>query len=489
MWPVSDVWPQVTIGGQWYTFASRELFYAVEEFSRMQIHFHGATRTVTGTLHEIRAAGKVLLLDCGLFQGPRDEARRINTTFDFDVRTVACVILSHAHTDHCGNLPNLVKQGYRGPIWCTPATAAVAALMLLDSAKIQEENADYLNQKTVKTWQGKVAPLYTREDAEQTIRQFRTLDYCKPLDLGGVTVELRDAGHTLGSAAVCLTEAATGKVLVFTADVGRPGAPILNDPDPFTRADALISECTYGGKTHAPVSTIPGFLADVINQTVKRGGVLMIPAFALGRTQTMVQQIHELRDQKKIPGWLTVYVDSPLATRITEVHRHFSSLLDEETMALLKPFDFPNLTYVSTVQQSMALNTRRDPFIIMAGSGMCESGRILHHLKHHIGDPNSTVLLPGYQAVNTLGRRIQDRLEWVPILGDRIPLRCRVEMLDGLSAHADGGELLAYTRPLKNAATYLVHGEVPSAEAHQKTLQGAGFAKVTIPSRGDVAEV
>lgn len=455
----------------------------------MQIDFHGATRTVTGTLHEIRAAGKVFLLDCGLFQGPREEARRINSTFDFPAASVSAVILSHAHTDHCGNLPNLVKQGYKGPIWCTPATAAISALMLLDSAKIQEENADYLNQKTVKSWQGKVLPLYTREDAEATIRLFRTLDYRKPLDLGGVTVELRDAGHTLGSAAVSLTETATGKVLVFTGDVGRPGAPILNDPDPFTHADALISECTYGGKTHAPLSTIPTFLADVINKTVQRGGVLMIPAFALGRTQTMLQQIHELRDQKLIPGWLPVYVDSPLATRITDVHRRFSSLFDKETLALLEPFDFPNLTYIASVDQSMALNRRHDPFVVLAGSGMCESGRILHHLKHHISDPKCTVLLPGYQAVNTLGRRIQDRLDWVPILGDRIALRCQVETLDGLSAHADGGELLAYSRPLKNVPTYLVHGEVPSAEAHQKTLLGAGFGRVTIASRGDVAEV
>jgi metallo-beta-lactamase family protein len=458
----------------------------------MQIHFHGATRTVTGSLHEIRAGGKTILLDCGLFQGPREEAARINTTFDFDIRTVDAVILSHGHTDHCGNLPNLVKQGYRGPIWCTPATAAVSTLMLLDSAKIQEENADYLNQKTVKTWPGKIAPLYTREDAERTIGQFRTLEYRKPLDLGGVTVELRDAGHTLGSAAVCLTETAlggVGKVLVFTADVGRPNSPILRDPDPFTRADAVISECTYGGRTHGPVSQVPVQLAAVINDTVKRGGLLMVPAFALGRTQSMLEEIHILRDKKIIPGWLAVYVDSPLATRLTEVHRQFASLFDAQTLEMLKPFDFPNLTYVATIDQSRALNERNDPFIVIAGSGMCESGRILYHLKHHIADPRNTVLLPGFQGEGTLGRKIQDRMEWVPILGDSIPLRCRVETLDGLSAHADGAELVAYTMPLKAAAVYLVHGEVPAAEAHQKALRAAGFGKVTIASRGDVVEV
>ncbi len=455
----------------------------------MQIHFHGATRTVTGSLHEVIAGGKRLLLDCGLFQGPRELANRINKTFDFDVHSVDSVILSHGHQDHCGNLPNLVKQGYRGPIWCTPATAAVSALMLMDSAKIQQENADYLNQKAARAGLEKIEPLYTVEDAQRTIALFRPIEYRQPRDVGGATVEMRDAGHTLGSAAVSLTENGTGKVLVFTGDVGRPHSPILREPDPFTHADAVISECTYGGKTHAPMAEIPGQLAAIINDTIQRGGVLMIPAFALGRTQAMVLEIHELRDQKKIPNWLSMYVDSPLATRLTDVHRHFPSLFDEETLAILKPFDFPNLFYTASVQESMALNQRHDPFVVIAGSGMCESGRILHHLKHHVADPRCTVLLPGFQAANTLGRKIQDRLDWVPILGERIPLRCRVETLHGLSAHADGSELLAYTKPLSQAPVYLVHGEVPQAEAHQKALLAAGFGRVTIATRGDVVEV
>jgi metallo-beta-lactamase family protein len=455
----------------------------------MQIHFHGATRMVTGSLHEIRAGGKVIVLDCGLFQGPRQEAERYNKTFDLDVPKIDAVILSHAHTDHCGNLPNLVKHGYRGPIWCTPATAAITTFMLLDSAKIQEENAAYLNQKTVKTWQGKIEPLYTVEDAQRTIRQFQKLPYHKPLDLGGVTVELHDAGHTLVSAAMRVTETTTGKTLVFSGDVGRPHAPILRDPDPFTRTDVLISECTYGGRIHSPVNLVPGHLAAVINDTVKRGGVLMVPAFALGRTQTMLQQISELRNTGKIPGWLSVFVDSPLATKLTEVHRQHSDLFDDETLEMIRPFDFPNLFYTASVQESMELNSRRGSFIVMAGSGMCESGRILHHLKHHIADPRSTVLLPGFQGVGTLGRKIQERWESVPILGDRIPLRCKVETLDGLSAHADEPELLAYTQPLKGAVVYLVHGEVPQAEAHQKSLQAAGFQTVVIANRGDVVEV
>jgi metallo-beta-lactamase family protein len=455
----------------------------------MHIHFHGATQTVTGSLHEIRAAGKVILLDCGLFQGSRQLANQLNTKFDFDIRSVNAVILSHGHQDHCGNLPNLVKQGYRGPIYCTPATAAVSTLMLLDSAKIQEENAAYLNQKTVKTWKGRIEPLYTHEDALRTIELFQKIDYGRPRDLGGVAVELHDAGHVLGSAAVRLTETATGRTLVFTGDVGRPASPILRDPDPFTNAHAVISECTYGGRSHAPIAQVPRQLAAIINDTIKRGGILMVPAFALGRTQGMLHIINDLRDQDLIPGWLPIYVDSPLATRLTGVYRQFSSLFDKETLAALEPFDFPNLTYVATVDQSMALNRRNDIFIVMAGSGMCESGRILHHLKHHIADPRNTVLLPGYQAENTLGRKIQEQRPFVPILGDQIPLRARVEMIDGLSAHADGPELLAYSQTLQKAAVYLVHGEPDRAQAHQHALQQSGFEKVNIVSRGDVVEV
>jgi len=455
----------------------------------MKIVFHGADRTVTGSLHEVNAAGKVLLLDVGLFQGPRALARTINCCFNFDPKKVDAVILSHAHQDHCGNLPNLVKQGYAGPIYCTKATAAVAALMLMDSAKIQEEDAAYLNKKPRPANEPPVIPLYTREDAEKTITLFTSLEYHQPKDLGGVTVEFHDAGHVLGAAAMSLTETATGKKLVFTGDVGRPHSPILNDPEPFIKADAVISECTYGGKIHAPLSQVPLQVAKVINDTVNRGGMLMVPAFALGRTQVMLQVIDELRDKKLIPGWLPVFVDSPLATRITEVHRRFSNLFDDETKQLTLPFDFPNLTYIGSPDESMALNSRHSPFVVIAGSGMCEAGRILHHLKHHIAYEKNTVLLPGYQAENTLGRRIQEHANMVRILGDMIPLRCHVEQMDGLSAHADGHELLAYTLPLKPAKIYLVHGEVPQAQAHQSALQASGFPTVTIATKGDIVEV
>lgn len=460
----------------------------------MKVIFHGATRTVTGSLHEVQAAGKRVLLDCGFYQGPRAEARRINSTFDFPAAEVDAVVLSHGHTDHCGNLPNLVKQGFRGPIYCTRATAAVTALMLLDSAKIQEEDAAYLNQKTVKSWQGKIEPLYTLEDAQQTIERFEPIEYRRPRDIGGIEVELRDAGHVLGSAAVALREKSNGPAgrrLVFSGDVGRPKAPILEDPDPFKDADVLISECTYGGRRHEAIEQVPAQLQRVIKETVDKGGWVLIPSFALGRTQALIHQIHQLRDDRQLPRWLPIYIDSPLANRLTEVFRQFKNLWDDETQEMLTPFDFPNLSYVRSVDESRALNQRPGPGVIIASSGMCESGRILHHLKHHLRDGRNTVLLPGFQAAGTLGRKIQDRWREVPILGDVIPLHARVETIDGLSAHADGKELVDFAAPLRarHPRIYLVHGEIESAEAHRRALLTAGFADVTIASRGDVAEV
>lgn len=455
----------------------------------MKITFRGAVRTVTGSQHQIDIAGKTYLLDCGLFQGPRALARQINSTFAFDPKTITAVILSHAHADHVGNLPNLVKQGFAGPIYCTKATAAISALMLLDSAKIQEEDAGYLNQKTNKSWQGDIQPLYTVMDAQETIKRFTFSEYRQVTDLGDFTFEFRDAGHVLGSAAVRLVEKSSGRRLVFTGDVGRPHSALLQDPDRFDAADAIISECTYGGKTHPPTDAMPQLLADSINRAVARNGTVIMPAFALGRTQSLVFLLHQLREQNKIPQTLHFYIDAPLASKLTEVFRQYTSLMDEETRAVVSPFDFPNLTYIKTVDESKALNSARGPMVIIAGSGMCESGRVLHHLKHHLADPHTLVILPGYQGEATLGRKLQDGLKTVPILGDMIPVRAEIIQMGGLSAHADEGELLSYVAPIKPAKTYLVHVEMPSALAHQDALQKAGWPSVVIPDKGDSVEV
>jgi metallo-beta-lactamase family protein len=329
-------------------------------------------------------------------------------------------------------------------------------------------------------------------DAEATIKLLQPIEYRQPTDLGGYIVELRDAGHVLGSAAVSVTETASKRTLVFTGDVGRPNSPVVQNPDPFTHAHALISECTYGGKIHPPIAAVPGLVAAIINETVAKGGLVIMPAFALGRTQAIVQQLHLLFDQHKIANWLQVYIDSPLANRVTEVFRHFPNLMDDETTALIKPFDDPHVHYVANPDESRKLNDQQKSAIIIASSGMCEAGRILHHLKHHIRDPRTTVLLPGFQAENTLGRKIQDHWKEVPILGDKIPLHARVEMISGLSAHGDSKELTDYVRPLLGQdppKVYLVHGEIPQANAHQLTLEQAGFKNVSIPSRGDSAEV
>ncbi len=454
----------------------------------MRIIFHGATQTVTGSLHEIDVAGKRILLDCGLFQGPRALARTINCCFDFDPKTVDMVILSHGHMDHCGNLPNLVKQGFSGPIYATRATAALSAWMLMDSAKIQEEDAAYLNRHPT----GKPAePLYTTADAQKCIGLFKPLEYRQPMDLGGFTVELHDAGHILGSAAIAVRESATGKTVVFSGDVGRPNSPVLQDPQPFAAADVLITECTYGGRTHPPVNQVPEILARIINETAARNGIVMIPAFALGRTQSLVYDLHQLRLAKKIPENLPIFIDSPLSNHLTEVFRHFNILMDDETRALAQPFDFPNLIYTQTSDDSRKLNSRPGPWVVISASGMCEGGRILHHLKQHIGDARNTVLLSGYQAQATLGRRLEERQHDVPILGQRITLRAHVEKIEGLSSHADEGELLQFVEPLRARPprTYLVHGEIPAAQAHKAALEANGFTQVFIPKRLDAVEV
>ena len=455
----------------------------------MRVVFHGATQTVTGSLHEIDVAGKRILLDCGLFQGPRALARTINCCFDFDPTTVDAVILSHGHMDHCGNLPNLVKQGYRGPIYATRATIALTALMLMDSAKIQEEDAAYLNRHA--TANNRVEPLYTVEDTQRCITLFKPLEYRQPLDLGGFTVEFHDAGHVLGSAAIKVCESGSGKTVVFSGDVGRPHSVVLEDPHPFAAADVLISECTYGGKTHPPVDAVPEILARVINETVARRGILMVPAFALGRTQTLAYCMHQLHIAKKIPEGLPIFVDSPLANRLTEVFRNFNIIMDDEARALAAPFDFPNLVYTHTTDESRELNSRPGPWVVIASSGMCEGGRILHHLKHHISDSRNTVLLSGFQAQATLGRRIQEHYRDVPILGDRIPLHAHVEMIEGLSSHADENELLEFVEPLRAhpPRTFLVHGELDRAEAHKAALQARGFSQVFIPKRLDFVDV
>jgi metallo-beta-lactamase family protein len=456
------------------------------------VTFWGAARTVTGSMHRLDAGHRALLLDCGLFQGHRAESLRRNREFPFRPKEIDAVLLSHAHVDHCGNLPNLVRQGFTGPIYCTPATRALAGVMLGDAAKIHEEDAAYLNRHREKG-EPKVEPLYGGREVYRTLLQLQAVPYDTPVTVGpGLEATFVDAGHLLGSAMIGLRVDGTGgeRRLTFTGDLGRPGLPILRDPAPVPPADLLISESTYGGHTHEPVDETAERLGEVVRQTAGRGGKVIIPAFSVGRTQTVVYFLHQLLSAGRLPD-VPVYVDSPMAARATEVFRAHPECFDDEALRLLREhpelFGGQHVRYVEKVSDSIALNDRREPCVIISASGMCEAGRVLHHLKHNIEDPRNTVLIAGWQAPDTLGRRLVERRPEVRILGRTLPLRAEVVVLNGLSSHADHGDLLRSLGPLAGTARHvrLVHGEPERAAALAEALRAAGFADVAIPDRGD----
>jgi metallo-beta-lactamase family protein len=453
-------------------------------------------------MHLVEANGDKVLLDCGSFQGKRAEARVRNKTFPFDPREITTLVLSHAHIDHSGNIPTLVKQGFAGEVVCTGATRDLAEIMLEDSAGIQEKDAEYLNKKRAKKGsQGHgevVEPLYTVEDARRAAEQFRGVPYNYPVEVArGVRVEFRDAGHILGSASVAVTIDVNGgppRRLSFTGDVGRAGMPIIRDPEPCPPGDIAITETTYGDRVHPPIEDQSARLASIVKRTADRGGKLIVPAFSVGRTQNLVYYLHELFLRGALPS-LPIYVDSPLSSKATMVYRAHPECYDDETRhAFLEerrdPFGFKRLTYITSVELSKALNDKKGPCIIIASSGMCEAGRILHHLKNNIGDARNTVLIVGFQAENTLGRRIVERAPTVKIYGEEYPLLAEVATLNGLSAHADREGLLDNFRGPHAASrrAVLVHGEVPQSEALRARLTELGVEAV-IPEVGQRFEI
>jgi metallo-beta-lactamase family protein len=454
----------------------------------LTITFWGAARSVTGSMHRVDVCGQTLLLDCGLFQGRRSESFRRNREFPFRPKDIDAVLLSHAHIDHCGNLPNLVRQGFSGPIYCTPATRALAAVMLGDAAKIQEEDAAYLNRKRTKD-EPKVEPLYDGRDVYRTLLCLKSVPYDSSVTLrAGLEATFVDAGHLLGSAMIALK--AEERRLAFTGDLGRPGLPILRDPAPVPPADVILSESTYGGHTHEPVEETAERLGDVVRQTAARGGKLIIPAFSVGRTQTVVYFLHQLMNAGRLPD-LPIYVDSPLAVRATEVFRAHPECFDDETLQLLQAhpdlFGEQRIRYIDKVHDSIALNDQPGPCVIISASGMCEAGRVLHHLKHNIEDARSTILIVGYQAEGTLGRQLVERRPEVRILGRTFAVKAEVVVLNGLSSHADHGDLVRSLAPLARTAqkVCLVHGEPDRAAALADGLREVGFTDVAIPERGD----
>lgn len=460
----------------------------------MEIQFSGAAREVTGSCHIVRAAGRTILLDCGLFQGRRKESQEKNLKLPLPVEEIDVIVLSHAHIDHAGRLPLLVREGYRGAIWCTAATRDLAAIMLADSAHIQEKDAEYLSKRQREA----VAPLYDGEDAKRAVECMIGAPYDRAMDiLPGVSVTFRDAGHILGSASVMLEVRENGSTrrLAFSGDIGRSGLAIIRDPRPLERADAVIMESTYGNRDHEPVTGARDELARVVRETAARGGKLLIPAFAVGRTQEIVYDLHELVLAGKIPR-IPIFIDSPLATDATavfEAHPEVFDRTEDLVRTTSKLFHFDLVKYTREVEESKRLNTMHGPMVIIAASGMAESGRIVHHLRNNADDPRTTILVVGFMAEHTLGRRIVERQPTIRIFGEEIPLRARVEILNGYSAHADRTGLLDWLEAVKSTSpslerVFLVHGEPEAQDALAAEIGRRGLT-ATCPLPGTHAAI
>jgi metallo-beta-lactamase family protein len=462
----------------------------------MEIHFWGAARTVTGSAHYLRVNGHTILLDCGLFQGRRKDTYTVNRSFRFPPSSIDAVLLSHAHIDHSGNLPNLAKHGYQGPIYATHSTVHLCELMLKDSAHIQESDVRFVNKRREKQGKSLVEPLYTKDDAQLAIDLFEKIEYEKSFEVvPGVRATFVEAGHILGSAAIILDIEEQGRTtrLWFSGDIGRPNMPILKDPVMPFDADYLVMESTYGDRPHPSYEKACEDLQQVLSRTLERGGKVIIPAFAVGRTQELVYAIHRMMDDREIPA-VPVFVDSPLAVNVTDVFRRHQNEFDEEARGMLEndvhraALGFDRLTYIRSVEESKELNKRQDPMIIISASGMVEVGRILHHLRHNIHDPKNTLLIVSWQAPHTLGRRMLEGTKRVKIYGEVYENRIEVRSIQGFSAHAGQQLLLDYAKNLEGRVKkiFLVHGEKRGAYPLMNLLKDAGFQNVHFPKRNDL---
>ena len=464
----------------------------------MKLTFWGAAQTVTGSLHMLEFAGHRIFLDCGLFQGRRSEARRRNLEFPAAPESVDAVLLSHAHIDHSGLLPRLYREGFKGRVYATDATRDLCASMLPDSAHIQEKDAEWVNRREKRHGDRKIVPLYTGDDAAGVLELFESVDYDRPFrPLPGLEVVYRDAGHILGSATMVLSieEAGRTVTLGFTGDVGREGRPILRDPQPMADCDYLICESTYGGEVHDPPEQAKDRLAEIVGATALRGGKVIIPAFAVGRTQEIVYRLDQLTNEGRLPP-VPVFVDSPLAVNVTDVFRRHPECYDADLREYMRddpdPFGFARLVYIRDVEDSKRLNRSRLPMVIISASGMAEAGRILHHLRNAVEDPKNTILMVGYCAPHTLGRRLIERQEVVKIFGRPHPLRAEVEVMNSYSAHADGPELVRFVGhldPGKLKKVFLVHGDPSRQIALTDSLGAAGYGEVHRPERGEVVDL
>jgi metallo-beta-lactamase family protein len=446
----------------------------------MDITFHGAAREVTGSCHLVHVGSSTIALDFGMFQGHRAQSAEKNLHVPFKPNELNAVVLSHAHIDHAGRLPLLARLGFDRPIYMTPATRDLCAIMLADSAHIQEKDAEFLSRRK----KSFVAPLYDQNDVARIMRRVISIPYDTPFEPApGIRAVYREAGHILGSASVTLdcTEGTRHRRLVFSGDVGRWGLPIIRDPEPPHGADVVIMESTYGNREHAAAGEMMDELGAVVRETVARGGRVLIPAFAVGRAQELLYDLHRLTRANAIPA-VPIVLDSPLAIAATSVFAMNPDAFDrsEELVAAVNDlFDFPNLEFARDATESKALNTRNGPMVIIAASGMAEAGRILHHLAHGASDPRNTILIVGFQAEHTLGRRIVERRETIKVFGDEVPLRAQVKILNGYSAHADRNELHRWLKGVRGDGpaphVHLVHGEPPAQEALTAQLERDGY--------------
>lgn len=454
----------------------------------MEITFAGAAREVTGSCHLLHVGGRTIALDFGLFQGKRSESEKKNRELPTNPAELDAVVLSHAHIDHAGRLPLLVGKGFRGTIWCTPATRDLSAYMLADAAHIQEKDAEFLTRRHKEH----ADPLYSMADAALALEQMVSVPYDRPMEiLPGIRVTFVEAGHILGSASIVMECEEGGRTtkLVFSGDIGRAGLPIIRDPAPPAGADIVIVESTYGNRDHPTMDDAQERLASIVTTTAKRGGKIMIPAFAVGRTQEILYELRNLVQQRRIPE-IPIFIDSPLAINATSVFELHPDAFDAREDLIQRSrdiFRFNLVRYTREASESKALNTMRGPMVIIAASGMAESGRILHHLANGADDPRNTILIVGFQAEHTLGRRIVERQPTIRVFGEDVPLRASVEVINGYSAHGDRTELRQWMHHVRDgkpvpSRVFLVHGEAEAQDAFAATLRSDGFP-VEIPER------
>jgi len=462
----------------------------------MKLTFCGAAGTTTGSQHLLEVNNQRILLDCGLYQGRRHEAIDRNRHFRFDPASLDAVVLSHAHIDHSGNLPNLSRQGYRGNIYCTFATRDLCQIMLADSARIQQNDIEWLNKHRHRRHEQPLEPLYSPPDAEKCLRQFVTFDYHRKMMIGnGVELTFIDAGHLLGAAQVILdlTENGQRRRFLFSGDVGRGQDVLLRDPESAENVDFVLMESTYGGREHEMSPQAHDKLEGILKHALRDAGKVIIPAFAVERTQLLIYVLNTLLEEGRLPK-VPIFVDSPLAVDATEIFRLHPECFNQEVYDFLftkrSPFHFDGLTLIRSAQQSRALNELKKPAIIIAASGMCEAGRVLHHLKNNLNDPRTTVLFVGYCAEQTLGWKLREGFREVNVLGERVRVQAQIETLDSFSGHADHSELLAYYQRIsgRKEQTWLVHGEPERSHALKSALRETQQNTVEVATLGHSIE-